>query len=288
MAITAVSTTALALLNSDVDPMPVHSIYASGVNLRCGEYLIHASERPHGGASSLGMTARDLEVLCREPSWEWTADALVSQDRRRFIGLAEAVDRYPTSPPSAPVISRATPGRLVHARARAGRHGWFDSGLGLSVGVARLRRAIHALAGGQPDAVEHLRGVVGLGAGLTPAADDALVGALCLLSAAGMVSVDLRGDMGVWLREEGVGATTDVSRSYLCLAVEGAFSAPINRVVGCLAEDVGQAELDESVLALGGLGATSGMDTALGIQIACELLAGPTQDPDHLTGESCE
>jgi hypothetical protein len=151
-----------------------------------------------------------------------------------------------------------------------------------------LRQAIHALVGRQPDAVECLSGIVGLGAGLTPSADDALVGALCLLSAGGTVAADLREDMRVWLRAEGVATTTDVSLSYLRMAVECAFSAPINRVVGCLTESSSQTELDESVRALGGLGATSGMDSALGIQIACEFVARPTNDPDRLIGEPCE
>jgi hypothetical protein len=65
--------------------------------------------------------------------------------------------------------------------------------------------------------------------------------------------------------------TTDVSLSYLRLAAGGAFSSPITRVVRCLAETSSQGDLDDSVDALSRLGAASGMDTALGIQLACEL-----------------
>lgn len=279
MAITAASTAALALLDAADRPMPVHSIYPTGVNLRCGDYLIHASTRPHGGASSLGMSAQDLELLCGQPSWEWKAGTLVSVDGRTVIGTDEAVHRYPTSPPLSLALSGSTPGRLERARARMGHSSWFDSGPGLSLGLPRLREAIGALVAGQR-AAEPLAGIVGLGVGLTPSADDALVGALCVLSAGGRIPDGLRAYLRDWLRADGAASTTDVSLSYLRLAVEGAFSTPVNRTVGCLTESSAQAELDEAVRGMGELGATSGMDTALGIQIACELLTLPTNDPD--------
>lgn len=279
MAITAASTVALALLDDADGPMPVHSIYPTGVNLRCGDYLIHASTRPRGGASSLGMSAQDLELLRGQPSWEWKAGRLVSVDGRTVIGTDEAVDRYPTSPALSLALSTATSGRLERARARMGRSSWFDSGPGLSLGLPRLREAIGALVAGQR-AAEPLAEVVGLGAGLTPSADDALVGALCLLSADGRLPDELRAHLRDWLRAGGAASTTDVSLSYLRLAVEGAFSMPVNRTVGCLAGSASQAELEQAVRGMGELGATSGMDTALGIQIACELLTLPTNDPD--------
>ena len=280
MAITAASTPALALLGASDRPMPVHSIYASGVNLRCGDYLIHASTEPHGGVSSLGVSARDVELLCREPAWQWTAEGLVGLDGRRVIHLDDALQQYPTSPPPSPALSAATPGRLERARTRTGQHSWFDSGPGRGVGLPRLRKAIRALVERPPDGLSHLVGIIGLGTGLTPSADDALVGALCLISAAGALPGEPVEDLRGWLGAEGVASTTDVSLSYLRLALEGEFSAPINRAVACLSDSSSQAELEESVRGLGAVGATSGMDTALGIQITCELLSLPTNHPD--------
>lgn len=281
MAITAASTTALELLDASDRPMPIHSIYASGVNLRCGDHLVHASNRPDGGVAALCMTVNDLELLSRQRSWEWLTDRLVGVNGRAMIGMDEAAARYPTSPPPAPLPSAATPYRLACARARTGRPSWFDTGTGLRVGMPRLRNAIRALVRQQPDAAERLNGVVGLGAGLTPSADDAVVGALCLMSANGALSKDLREHLRRWLHSEGAAATTDVSMSYLSLAVNDAFSSPVTRVVATLAESSSQADLDEAVRALSDHGATSGMDTALGIQLVCDFLPQSTSNPNH-------
>jgi hypothetical protein len=177
------------------------------------------------------------------------------------------------------MLSPVAPDRLARARARAGRRSWFDTGIGLDLGLPRLRRAIDALAGHDPASVERLMDVVGLGAGLTPSADDALVGALCLLSAERRLPEPVRDVMARRLRAGAVTKTTDVSMSYLRLALHGAFSAPITRVVGHLAEASSQADLDESVDALGRLGAMSGMDTAWGIQLACDALALSPSNP---------
>lgn len=298
MAITAASTSALALLDASTAPISVHSIYPSGVNLRCGDYLIHASTRPHGGACSLGMTARDVELLRRHPSWSWTAGTPVASGRRATmvayggqgtlvadgeqatIRTDKALQRYSTSPPPPPALSSATPGLLERARARTGARSWFDSATGRSLGLPSLRAAIRALVRPHTDAPSPVRGVVGLGTGLTPSADDALVGALCLLSAGDAVPDEVREDMSGWLRAGGAGSTTDVSQSYLRLAFDGVFSVPVNRVVGSLASGCSEAELAESVRALAELGASSGMDTALGIQIACEVLTAATNDHD--------
>ena len=103
--------------------------------------------------------------------------------------------------------------------------------------------------------------VVGLGAGLTPSADDALVGALCLFSADDALPGALRARDDAVARGGAAAVTTDVSLSYLRLALRGAFSSSITRVVGHLAETSSEADLDESVGSLSRLGALSGMDT---------------------------
>jgi hypothetical protein len=289
VAITAASTTALELLDASDRPMPIHSIYASGVNLRCGDHLVYASSRPDGGVAALCMTVNDVELLCGQRSWEWTTNRLVGVNGRAVIGMDEAAATYPTSPPPTPLPSAATPHRLACARARTGRRSWFDTGVGLRMGMPRLRTAIRALVRQQPDAAERLSGIIGLGAGLTPSADDALVGALCVMSANGALSADLREHVMRRLRADGALATTDVSMSYLRLAFDGAFSSPVTRVVGCLAESNSQADLDEAVRVLSEHGAASGMDTAIGIQLACEFLAQSSSSPNSSSDVSqCE
>lgn len=280
MAITTASTAALALLGGGRRPLPVHSVFASGVNLRCGDYLVHAGSRRDGGAASLGVTDHDVELLARHPAWDWTGEALVADDGSATVALAAMVDRYPTSPPTAPVLSAATSGRLERAVSAAGGTSWFDTEPGLSLGLPRLRAALSALVQQAPEATALVHSVIGLGAGLTPSADDALVGALCLLSSLRRVPPGFLDDLRVWLRGEGAASTTDVSLSYLRLAVEGAFSAPLNRAVAALTESSTRADLEESVLTLCDMGATSGLDTTCGLQIVCELLTWPLRGPE--------
>jgi hypothetical protein len=280
MPITAASTTALSLLDAGDQPIRVHSTYLSGVNLGCGDHLINASTRHYGGVASLCMTTTDVQLLCTQQSWEWRVDALVGIDGRAAIRMDQTAMVYSTSPPPPPMLSLATSGRLSRARQRTGRSSWFDRGAGLDVGLPRFRNAIRNLIGGEIDAAECLSRIVGLGPGLTPSADDALVGVLCLLSAKQVLPPDLREYMARWLRTKGGAATTDVSMSYLRLAVDGEFSTPVARVVGCLTKSSSQGELDESVRALSELGAESGMDTALGVQLACELIIPPPSTPD--------
>lgn len=279
MTITAASCTALDLLEGHGHPMPVHSIYGSSLNLQCGEHLVHISNRQLGGACSLCVTTDDLQRLRGHRLWHWSAQGLRDVAGRTAIRMDGRTVRYCTSPPGRSMLSPVAPVRLARARAQAGGRSWFDTGVGLDLGLPRLRRAIDALAGHDPAAVERLMDVVGLGAGLTPSADDALVGGLCLLSAEGRLPEPLRDVMARRLRGGAVTKTTDVSLSYLRLAVRGSFSAPITRVVGHLAEASSQADLDESVDSLSRLGAMSGMDTAWGIQLACDVLARSPRTP---------
>ena len=253
--------------------MPVHSIYGSSLNLRCGEHLVNVGDRHLGGVASLCVTKDDLETLRGQHLWDWRGGTLVDAGGQTAIRMDEATVRYCTSQPPRLMLSTATPGRLSRARARTGRSSWFDTGVGLGFGLPRLRKAIRALVDGEPAAAVE---VVGLGVGLTPSADDALVGALCLLSADDALPGALRQGMARSLRDGGAAVTTDVSLSYLRLAAGGAFSSPVTRVVRCLAETSSPADLDESLGALSEHGAASGMDTALGIQLACDFRTRPT------------
>jgi hypothetical protein len=272
VSITAASVAALALLDTNDGSMPIHSTYSSGVNLRCGGRLVHAGTRADGGVSSLCMTAQDVVALRSRPSWVWADGSLVGLGGRPVITMDDGCDRYPTSPPRSLALSPTAPDRLLQARTRAGLPSWFDTGVGRALGLPRMRKAIGALVEGEPDAAEQFTAVVGLGAGLTPSADDALVGALCLLTAAGTIDAALRGQIARWFRADGAAATTDVSMSYLRFAVDGAFSSPVIRVVESLTQAGSPADLDESVRVLGELGQTSGMDTVLGVQLVVGAL----------------
>lgn len=269
MAITEASVVALDLLDGSA-VLRLHSQFASGVNLACRGYLVYAGTDPHGGACALRVDAADLERLRQTPTWRWNGTALVGRDDRDVVALGAAVTRYTVESPTVPGLAAGDPRRLVRARAAAAHASWFDSGLGREIGLRRLRAAVAALVGGGEPAP--VRAVVGLGVGLTPSGDDALVGALCVLAAAATPCSETARSLEAWLDSDGAQATTDVSASYLRLALEGAFSTPLSRVVAALADDVPDTTLHDAVADLAAIGATSGMDAAAGAQVAWEAL----------------
>ena len=272
MGITGGSTVALALLDT-AEGLRLHSQFASGVNLRCADHLVYVSPEPKGGACALQVDAGDVELLRTCDEWRWTGQALVGRHRNQVVEIDPAPVSYAVEPPVLPRLGE-DPDRLARARATVGADSWFDTGIGREVGLPRLRAAIRCLATTASDAPAQVRSVVGMGIGLTPSADDALVGALCVLAAAGVPCTETAQEVHAWLRA--AGATTDVSASYLRLAFEGAFSVPLNRTVACLAEDVPDTWLTDAVRGLSALGATSGMDAAVGVQLAWESLV-PTR-----------
>ena len=276
MAITSASAVALDLLD-DSDGLWLHSQFASGVNLACRDYLVFVGTDPHGGACAIQVDAADLEMLRSSLHWRWNGRGLVGPEQR-VVELARNAVRYTAQPPTVPGLSAGDPGRLARARAAAGGFSWFDSGLGLEVGLPRLRAAIAALLGGGDAGA--IRSVIGLGVGLTPSGDDALVGALCLFAAAGIPSSEAGRHLDSCLSADGVGSTTAVSANYLRLALEGAFSTPLRCLVTALADGVPDASLMDAVRGLAAIGATSGMDAAVGTQVAWEqLVTAATRHP---------
>ncbi len=278
MTITTASTAALAVLDA-TDRLTLHSTFASGVNLQSGEYLVHVAAGSRGGACSLGVSPADLDALRGWVDWEWTGEALVGGPGRVTIRLDRTVHKYSVEAPRLAGLPPGDLGRLERARAASGGSSWFDSGVGLELAWPRVRAAVVSLVERGPDAGERVRAVVGLGIGLTPSADDALVGALCVLAAYGATCAALTRELTEWLRTEGAAATTDVSSSYLRLALGGAFSAPLNRAVACLTTETADVDLAAAVDGLRRIGATSGMDAALGVQVAWETLASAPARP---------
>ena len=270
MAITAGSTVALALLRT-AEELRLHSQFATGLNLRCGEYLIYVSRDPRGAACGLQVDADDLALLRTPGEWRWDGQGLIGRRPGHVVGLDSAIVGYRVAPPVVRNLA-GDPDRLVRARAAVGGASWFDTGPGHEVGLPRLRAAIERLVTAAPDAAAAVRSVVGMGVGLTPSADDALIGALCILAAVGAPVPEVGRQVCAWLRSDGAGATTDVSANYLRLAFEGAFSVPLIRTVAALADDVPADVLAGPLRGLSAVGATSGMDAAVGVQMVWQSL----------------
>ncbi len=123
---------------------------------------------------------------------------------------------------------------------------------GIGCGLDRLpvstrRMADAALRTGNPQMC------LGLGCGLTPAFDDACVGAMAVCAAAGRNG----------FRITDLSATTDISARYLRLAAEGYFSQPVLDVLDAL---YGEKPVTAAIESLLHVGATSGADTLYGMR----------------------
>lgn len=123
--------------------------------------------------------------------------------------------------------------------------------------------------GGHP---RELALLVGLGAGLTPSADDVLVGALAALDLISQCSPDARA-----LRQALVDVlpvpletrTTRLSAQMLRAAADGLYAEPVLALLDALArEDASPAPVERAAEELLHLGHRSGLDTLLGIAAA--------------------
>jgi len=134
----------------------------------------------------------------------------------------------------------------------------------------RLMALAEAYRVGHADAIAHaVHGLVGLGPGLTPAGDDALIG---WLAGVALLGADRRCAVlrqAVYAR---LGRTTDVSRAHLEDALAGEFSEPLAQFANALART--PAEAQRALANLAAVGATSGSDAAAGLLAAVQAAVG--------------
>jgi hypothetical protein len=140
-------------------------------------------------------------------------------------------------------------------------------------------------------AESHMLSVVGLGAGLTPTADDRIVGIMALVCAIQWVdqwSVNKR-EHHAGLTNWGLsspdsicaGRTTDVSMKYLTCAAEGYFSERLMDLVRAILEGTDQ-QWPQRARSVASIGATSGCDYLQGITAACRYYPSRKR---HLSSE---
>ena len=166
-----------------------------------------------------------------------------------------------------PTLSRTGRGTF-----RLPREGWGE-------GDSRAQRALNmrllalreAYRNGDADAIAHaVHGLIGLGPGLTPAGDDALIGWLAGIE---LLGADGRRSLLCQAVRERLARTTDVSRAHLEDALAGAFSEPLARFANALLR--GRAEAERALADLAAVGATSGLDAAAGVLAALETAGAP-------------
>lgn len=130
---------------------------------------------------------------------------------------------------------------------------------GLPSGLSRLPPAVRTAASAALLAGDG-RTYLGLGAGLTPAFDDACVGAMAMRRALGAAAP---------FRLPPLGVTTDVSARYLALAQEGYFGEPLCDAVAAL---FGATAFEPAVARLLAVGATSGADMLAGMALGLQSM----------------
>lgn len=120
--------------------------------------------------------------------------------------------------------------------------------------------------------LEELEWYIGLGKGLTPSFDDALVGVMCLSSVWLPDSIPPffggRKEFDGFLKDK----TTEVSRKYLCCACEGRYSQKLVELINAIS-DKNCLDLKPYIRNIAETGATSGMDTLWGLAAVCEAIA---------------
>jgi hypothetical protein len=258
----------------------VHSVFARAVNL-AGEHggltALLAADAPrvahgmrlherHGNLSrrfSPGASFRwEGEDLCIDTPYGgdvrvstygavlWRAPVgLVANDAHRLARAVQCVENLRLAR-SVPDVAALHPGcaaarlRLI-ALAEAYRHG----------DARAIAHAVH--------------GLVGLGPGLTPAGDDALIGWLAGIA---LLGADRRCEVLRQALRARLGRTTDVSRAHLEDALAGEFSEPLAQFANALART--PAEAQRALADLAALGATSGLDAAAGLLAAVEAAMG--------------
>lgn len=203
---------------------------------------------------------------------------LLLAEGRVSIDLANAV--HTSSQLSAtPYGATADPATVAAARRVAAQHastGGFGPLVRPSLGTTRMVAiaaeavpvALGALASGDSTgAATAVAPLIGLGEGLTPSGDDLIVGLVAALTAAQHVAA---APFSRACADWSVGRTTVVAGDLLRHAAAGRFVERIHHLITALHDDVASTEAASTSLLR--MGATSGLDTLIGVLAGFELL----------------
>lgn len=128
----------------------------------------------------------------------------------------------------------------------------------------RISSFERALAGNFPD--DAVRGLLGLGPGLTPSGDDFLVGGLALLDCVG--ERDAHAALARAIIAALPGATSPLSANFLRAAAAGHVGETLHRAVSSVMTN----DVDAAIDAVDGVGHSSGWDMLAGVAAALRLV----------------
>ncbi len=275
----------------------VHSVFARTLNLAGGgAWLALQSPElpPVAHCIQVAWPLRDLrEHFAQGGAWRWEGERLVIALRARGQVRVSTQGCATWSSPLLAHAAHADRGaqRGVAlwrecARVAAGRSVfWGGARTPIAISMSRARRALRLLrrARDARDVEAAARALIGLGPGLTPAGDDALIGWLAGMA---LLPADAVRDGLVQAAHRVICAcltrTTDVSRAHLEDALAGQFSHSLSLFANALVEE--RQALDRVLHALQELarfGASSGLDAAAGLLAA---LSTPPQTARCVAG----
>lgn len=242
----------------------VHSVFTRAVNLSWHDGGLLTLQAP--GALAAPFAA----VLARMPG----TGALCSGERVRRCGDGLVLGgvgvrwRGATLASTAMRASRGAPppalaGLLDGCRGQSGR------ALATPIGQRARSHLAEGLTRHHVEAfLEGAFGLIGLGEGLTPAGDDCLVGALAVIHRFDGPWLAAHPEIGTSVRQRAWDGTTVIAREFVVHALAGHFAESI---VDLLEADSVEAARRSATLLLR-VGATSGFDTLLGIELALAAL----------------
>lgn len=241
----------------------VHSVFTHALNIVLGETMITVHGDPEAGIpDSIVMAPEDFNSLRQLQAGTpgiWDGDAI------HLPGQSIMLENVPNHSNVFPVSSCPACEDEVMTRLNSLN---FNYCLPDKAEELLPKIISAAIANDLSQCEKLLPGVIGLGSGLTPSADDALIGIMAVMAfytAAG-IAVSMP-DFPVLVYRLSEGRTTDVSRKYLRCAAQGRFALPLIHVVRSLLE--GKAAFDHAAQAqlLFSTGHTSGRDTFRGLFI---------------------
>lgn len=218
---------------------PVTAVFARSFNVTAAGLVVNVASHPLGGVCQV-QAAGAIGVR---------PGAMVA-----FEASERAVD-----------VGLASTGRVPAGTFRR-PESWFDAPGVADAVRPRLEAGARSLAGPEASDVGAALALVGLGAGLTPSGDDALVGMLALAWRAFGRTPALR---ALGASVAGGALTTDVAETHLVLACGGEFAPPVARLVEALERGRG---VDDAVARVAAIGHSSGADLLAGVQVMAESL----------------
>lgn len=277
--------------------MFVQSVYRSVLNVTTGDGLLTVASPAAGGLPNgvLVDLGPDWRAIGLHPGMDVRADdATITVPKARLEIQLKAAPRWSPRFPAPSTATDAGTGRwrrraaatrsIAQARASSGGFGPLLGGAGRAevpavrddpsgiIDVARpvLTRLALALETGDRDgAARAAAQLIGLGPGLTPSGDDALVGIEAALHALAQPSA---GFLGPALGDAET-RTTDVAATLLRHAAAGEFAERLHTLLAALLgpdDERVPAAIEQAVA----WGATSGTDCLLGVLVALDAAAG--------------